>query len=690
MGLKNIHLKGFYDSDADNLLLDFYIPVLEESIFYKRIAGYFSSNSLAISAKGISKFIDNGGKMHLIANVVLSENDQNTIKKAIHEKEMQILDEFETMDDALKRGHLGLLAWMIKNEILEIKIAAVKNGLEHKKKGIFKDIEGNEISFTGSDNETIGGWLHNHEDFHVFCSWLEGDKERHLDPDIKNFEELWNDQLNSVQVFEISDAFKKGLIQNAPANEEDFKTLSNEVTKMLVEKSKVGYLKHNVAEKPSKNNLDDFLRDYQIEAIGKWAENGNQGIFKMATGTGKTFTAFGAINHYLKEVGSGLIIIVAPTQLLVTQWSNQLKGLGYLNVVEVMKNSSVWKQDMNGSLLKIELGKANEAIAVATYDSFSSTTFVNLINKYKLNTFLICDEMHNSWAPKYKKGLLPSYQSRLGLSATPERYMDEMGTKEMQEYFGGIVYEFTIAQAIPEFLVEYEYHAETVELTDEEREEYHDLTHSIAKRIASNKGDIDDITLSIILKRSKLVSNSKSKWEAFNNILDSISSVKRTLIYCSNKQLPHILKILHSRKISACKITYKESPKERKRIIEDFISDKYDAIVAMKILDEGIDLPKIEQAIIMSSSGNPIEYVQRRGRILRKCDGKDFASIYDILIFPWKDIPENISKSELSIIRKEMKRVEEFVSTSTNPLEVMNDIIDYKYLLYDGDPYEEV
>jgi superfamily II DNA or RNA helicase len=682
MGLEKLNLKGLYDSDADDLLLDFYIPVLKESIDYKRIAGYFSSNSLAIAAKGISKFILNGGKMYLIANVILSSDDQEVIKKTISEKEIEILDEIETMEDAVKKGHLRLLAWMLKNGNLEIRIAKVQNGIEHKKKGILEDSEENIISFSGSDNETVSGWLYNHEDFHVFCSWIDGDKERHLNPDIVSFEKLWNDETNAVRIFNVSDAFKFGLIKSAPKDEEEFRTLSNEMAEEAMKNSSLKNIQpKSVTEKPSRDNLCKFLRDYQNDAINRWESNGHMGILEMATGTGKTFTAIAAIERYLKEKKKGVVVIVAPKQLHVSQWSNELKKLGFSNVIEVMKNSSVWKKDLKGAILKVDLGHEKEVIAVATYASFCTDNFISTIRSTNTKPLLICDEMHNSWAPKYRQGLLNSYESRLGLSATPERYMDEKGTEDMQKYFGNIVYTFGISEAIPEYLVPYEYHAEIVELTAEEKYEYEELTSEISIRIAANNGEVDDATFLKILKRSKIVINSDSKWPAFKNILDSLPNLKRTLIYCSDKQIGRVLEILHSRKIYAHKITYKESLKQREEIIESFISDDYKAIVAIKVLDEGIDVPGIERAIILSSSGNPIEYVQRRGRILRRSESKEFATVYDILIFPWKTIPQEISKSELSLLRKEMKRIDEFVNSSKNPLGVMNKIVKYKTLL---------
>lgn len=682
MTLKELDLKGRYDSDVDSLVLDFYIPVLSKSISYKRIAGYFSSNSLAISAKGIHEFIKNEGTIKLIANVIISEDDQEIIKEVIAQKEKEIISEIEQMDDMVQKSHLKMLAWLLKNERLEIKIAVVCNGLEHKKKGILEDKEGNIISFSGSNNETAGGWLYNHEDFHVFCSWIKEEKERHLIPDIEGFERLWNDETTKIKVYSISEAFRRDFIKSAPENDVEFQTLSNEMALMMSKQALDGSNAMILKESTSLCNIYGKLRDYQKEAIEKWEQNGYQGILKMATGTGKTFTAISAIARYLTNRKTGVVVIVAPKQLLVSQWSDELKSFGYTNIVEVMKTSSKWEMELKSSLMKIDLGREKEVFAVATYASFSSNKFKAMMETVESDILLICDEMHNSWAPEYKKGFIEKYNMKLGLSATPERYMDDEGTKEMLDYFGGVAFEFNLNDAIPLYLTEYEYYAELVHLTSDEKYNYDALSIDIAKMIAANDGKINEKILSKILSRAKIVTNSDSKWKAFEKILDGICDIEKTLVYCSPEQIEKVMEILRYRQIPAHKITYKESLDKRRNIIEKFKDKKYKVIVAMKVLDEGIDVPGIERAIFLANSGNPIEYVQRRGRILRKSPGKEYSFIHDILIFPWENIPSSISNSEKSMIKKELMRIEEFSKASRNPLEVLTKISQF-YCLTD-------
>ena len=129
MGLRDVNLKAVYYSDEDNLLEGFYVPVLSNSVKYDRIAGYFSSNTLAIAAKGIEAFVRAGGKIRLIANVVLSEGDQESIRQALLIKEREVLSEIENLEDELKKDHVRMLGWMVRNRLSEMKIAVVENGV---------------------------------------------------------------------------------------------------------------------------------------------------------------------------------------------------------------------------------------------------------------------------------------------------------------------------------------------------------------------------------------------------------------------------------------------------------------------------------------------------------------------------------------------------------------------------------
>lgn len=244
MSLKDLALKSAYYSDVDDILNDFYIPTLSKTVIYKRIAGYFSSNSFAIAAKGISKLIENNGKIQLIANVVISEDDQKAIKMALEQIENDFISEIYNIEESLKKDHISMLGWLIKNNKLEIKIAVVKKGIEHQKIGIMQDENGSILSFSGSENETFQGWLNNDEQFHVFCNWIDGDT-AHLNPDLERFNVLWENKSDQVKVYSVSDAFKEGLIKIAPKNSEEFKKLSKDTIEKILDLQKKHMQKQN-------------------------------------------------------------------------------------------------------------------------------------------------------------------------------------------------------------------------------------------------------------------------------------------------------------------------------------------------------------------------------------------------------------------------------------------------------------
>ena len=179
MSLQKIFFKKAYSSDFDNILLDFYIPALECTIEYNRLAGFFSSKTLAIAARGILCLIKNDGKINLIVSPKLQKKDLEIINNAYETPEKYIeqnmLKELENLEDEFVKDHLFALGWMIANKKLEIKVAIVYDndqkllsydeiqycGLFHQKVGILKDSEGNIITFSGSVNETASGWLGN-------------------------------------------------------------------------------------------------------------------------------------------------------------------------------------------------------------------------------------------------------------------------------------------------------------------------------------------------------------------------------------------------------------------------------------------------------------------------------------------------------------------------------------------------
>lgn len=697
MSFKSLNLKKAYSSDIDDILNDFYIPVLETSIEYHRLAGFFSSTSLAISARGITGLIKNGGVMKLIVSPRLSEHDLKIIVESNKEPEkyvaMKMVEELEKLEDEFVKDHLFALGWMLANNKLDIKVAIAydndgkpldseiieQTGLFHQKVGILKDTDGNIITFSGSINESAMGWLSNIEEFKVFCNW-EITEEDYIKADITKFDKFWSNQSPKVKVLDVPRAVEEKLVKMAPSNIDDI-NLNKWYTK------KKGKIK---------------LFAQQEEAIGLWIKNGMKGIFEMATGTGKTYTALGCLDKIAEDRKNILIIITCPYQHLAQQWKREIDkyGIDYDKIVIADSSNISWKNVLTGSLLDIHLGYKNKVIVLTTHRTFSSDDFVNIIknNKNSIDIFLIADEVHGLGAEKSMEGLIEEYNLRLGLSATPKRWFDLTGTNVIYDYFGDVIFEFPLEKAIntinpitnETYLTPYRYIPKFVSLTSEELEDYFDKTKSIIKQLNTLKNEEKKKILeNLIFQRANIIKNARGKYAVLENILDKLgSSIQWTIVYCSPQQINEVKKIISSRKITSHGFTMKETTTPEKKyyglsqrdyLLQKFGEGKYQMLVAMKCLDEGVDVPPARTAILMASSGNPREYIQRIGRIIRRYPQKTEATIYDAIVTPsFEMIPPELKDIERHIFKKELKRCAEIASIATNNAEALKLIYDIK------------
>jgi superfamily II DNA or RNA helicase len=577
---------------------------------------------------------------------------------------------------------------------LEIKIAVVKKGIEHQKIGILEDEEGDIISFSGSENETVGGWLHNDEQFHVFCSWKEGDL-AHLNPDVQRFNILWNDEGKRVRVYGVSEAFNKGLIQKAPKDSEEFIRISKEIAEEIIHRKEIENL---IAKKKTKKIK---LREYQEEAISKWFENDSHGIFEMATGTGKTFTALGCVKEINKEIGDLVVVISVPYTHLVKQWLDNINDFD-MDFETLIADSSnyKWKSELMDKSYDIRNKVLNKLIILTTHTTFAMPDFIDRIKKIQYPILLICDEVHGIGSIERRKGLIGElYKYRLGLSATPSRWFDEEGTDTIMEFFKDTVYEFSLKKAIntinPDtgktFLVKYDYIPLFVKLTESELQEYEEQTKKIARSffVTKDKKEKDELFNLLCIKRQKIITNSREKYHVFKELIKKIIPVNDCLVYVSPEQMDRVQSIISEFDVRQHKFTSEEGIKpedkygglsERDFLLKEFEKRNYSILVAMKCLDEGVDVKSARTAIILASTGNPKEYIQRRGRILRPYPNKDKAVIYDFIVVPpIKNINiEELHAIEMKIFEKEMKRYKEFADSADNRVDCLKKVIDFE------------
>jgi superfamily II DNA or RNA helicase len=235
-------------------------------------------------------------------------------------------------------------------------------------------------------------------------------------------------------------------------------------------------------------------------------------------------------------------------------------------------------------------------------------------------------------------------------------------------------------------LAPYVYRPYFSDLTDEEINEYIDKSSKIAQSYygAQNEEEKSRFYELLCFQRQQIIQNAVRKYNVFETILDDIHNLNHCLVYCSPQQIERVQEVLNNRGIIQHKFTQEESAtpekklhgkSERDTILQLFAEGTYQALVAMKCLDEGVDIPQARTAIILSSTGNPREYVQRRGRLLRRFPGKEFSTIYDIIVFPslefFRHLKGPLAEFEKKLVTSELKRYEEFSSTANNFIECL-------------------
>lgn len=689
MSFKDINISYSYETGKDDPVNEFYVPLLAQSVSYDRIAGFFSSSSLAIAARGLGGLIRNNGKMRLLACPKLNPDDVKTITDVISNPDeyisKQFIDDLSHIEDMFERDHLAALGWMLANHFLEIKLALVVkdneinyDSLFHQKIGVLADREGNRVSFSGSINETASGWLNNIEEFKVFKSWEDG-QDSYLDSDASRFNEFWIGKRDSVKIIDLPQAIADRLIQiSTEFNRESFAACSYIATRQ----------KKSIVERLS-------LFPYQDEAFQMWQDNGYRLLFEMATGTGKTRTAIACINHFLANENRGIVIVSCPQNTLSMQWKKEIMaiGLSFDSVIIADGSNHSWRNDISKEIKLIKLGFHKHSIIYTTHTTACTADFISIICNSNI-TFPLCfvgDEAHGLGAYKTKNALQDIYKYRIGLSATPSRWFDDYGTTILTRYFGDRSYQFTIAQALltlnpltnKPFLIEYEYHPVFIKLTDKEMSDYQSLSTRI-KKLASYSQSSDEYQKkleALLFRRANIEKNAENKFSAFQELLNN-QSMSNTIIFASDVQIDDVMKILHSNNISAHKFTQEEGTKpdvkyggisEREYLIKKFKDGTYQALVAIKCLDEGIDIPIANTAIIMASSTNPREYIQRVGRVIRQAKGKKRAYIYDFVIEPdFQRLHDPVVvEFEKKIFEKELLRVKDMSTNSINNADVL-------------------
>ncbi len=694
MSLKDLQLKFEYETLADDLVEEFYVPILKHCTIYKRAVGFFSSSVLLQISKGLSHLIANNGKMQLLISPRLDKNDYDAVehgyslKEALEKKIIDSFDEF--VDYEQREDRFGMLSYMIAHGFLEIKVVALEKdndkAMYHEKLGIAIDELDNYVCFSGSLNDSDTALNYNYESIDVFCSWKSQDSEERCISKEVRFKRMWNGLERGLVTIPFPEIIKSKLLKYEKQNvnyvtiDEEF-IKNNNLNKLVTPK-----------HYPTLKYISG-LRDYQISAIDKWEEYNYKGIFDMATGTGKTYTGCGAIVRLFENVKRVFAIICCPYIHLVEQWCDEVKSFG-IDPIKCYGDLD-YKLSFKRAVNKFRHHKSDFECVIVVNDTFKNDFFQSTIQINLKHTLLIVDEAHNFGALKLKECLNVDYPFRLALSATLDRYGDVEGTKNLYDFFGDKCIEYSLAEAIAtEKLTPYNYHPVIVNLTPDELEVYKELTIKIGK-LVTNKKDSDAIK-KLLLKRARLIASATNKLGILENLLQDYKDKNNMLIYCGAvkygdveyndisgevKQIDLVINMLNRKlNIKALKFTSDEDSKQRKNIISAFKDNIVQALVAIKCLDEGMNIPSIKTAFILASSTNPKEYIQRRGRVLRIANGKKVAEIYDFITLPFsleevQTLSHEKKKGFKGLINRELARFYDFVKLAKNAPEC-NAILD--------------
>lgn len=623
MNFKELNIQRSYVSYGDHNIVDsFLVPALKCTRTYKRSVGFFSSGVFSPIIDGIVALSRNSGKIHMIASPKLNEEDIKAIEIGYQKRDDivsgAIERDFEDAIDDLDNARLQLLASLIANGTMDIKIAVTNGiGIYHDKLGIMEDFDGNTVVFYGSPNSSLGGYRNNYEKVRVVKSWVSSDAES-IEDEKSEFDALWNDTNPHVTVYDYTVSAK-------------LKILS------VLEKRKA-------EAEGNGNKAPIVLRDYQKAAIDAWVENNYHGFYVMATGTGKTWTAiFSAIK--LMDTRPVMTVICAPYKHLVRQWAEDVvKAIPDAILVMVSSENHGWEQQLSQAIVRQRLHKETKIIVISTIKSFYLERFQSTIKKSKQEKLLIVDEAHRF--TKRAETLNQQYQYMLGLSATPFSGKDAAKGNELMAFFGGEVFNLPIEDAMERgFLVNYNYYPIFVNATADEEDRFRKKSAQIAGCFR-NGVCIDPENLALCLRaRLRIISMAQEKLDRIEEILTYVKEKDHFIVYCgdgrlyddNNEEIRHIQFVKHKLAGLGFKVsqfTASEDMAERMDLVDAFNEGAIDALAAIRCLDEGINIPSINGALILSSNDDYREFVQRRGRILRIYGKKKYANIYDVVVLP--------------------------------------------------------
>jgi superfamily II DNA or RNA helicase len=709
-----------YRTGSESEPVQFYMDGLCNSKRLDLLLGYFSSAAINVLSIGFATFLYNGGTVRMVVNNILSQSDKNAIKAG---QEGEIVHNVFDMSDIkqLKRNlddygkhFFECLAWLISEDKIQIVIIKPKlgSGIAHYKSGAFTD-ETDTVGFKASCNFTAYGLLENLEELDAFLSWENSRSSKMINRQNKDFENIFfgkSDIVEYLNVDEVLIALKQEfgksslnelLIREKELIEKKARIATNKGFRRSYEKAVIRI--EEITREP-KFPYSSGPREYQTQAYESWISNNNKGIFAMATGTGKTITSLNCLLNEYKKNKTYKAVILVPTTALLEQWKKECLKFNFKNIISVSSKEN-WNENLSFFNTATKFFETS-FIVIVTYASLGKPKFQSHFNQLPKETILIADEVHNMGSQSILK-LMPKIhlEKRIGLSATPNRKFDEEGNHAIESFFNDklpYIVAYSMKQALDlGWLCQYTYFPHIVTLNDDELKEYIKISRQLLMHIdpkthTYKKSTIVDM---LLLARKRIIHKASNKISAFKKVLKAEfqrkNNLKFTLVYVPEGIEPDYsvvdvdteteddisLITDYTKAVSATDSSlmvkqYTSNSKNRETILKDYEEGKIHVLTSMKCLDEGVDVPRSELAIFCSSTGNPRQFIQRRGRVLRLHKDKVHAVIHDLVVVPEIGDEENNYDMERNLVKKELERVIDFSNLAMNKMDTYQSLKD--------------
>ena len=676
-------IRPLYFLPVDPFVNEVLIPGFRAADTVDCMVGFFSSAVLATLAPGLAVYIrQTNSCFRLIVSPFLTDQDRAAIEEGTHSAEGVAAARFAELaitEDVLQQHTLRCLSYLLRTDRIEIRIALMKSALFHPKVWIFGR-QRHVMAAHGSSNCTDAGILRNFEQITISRAWEDPNQKYIVDKLERQFAQLWANQETDCVVVAIPEAAEKDLIRRYPAEEppteNELRALYDRAFTSTSESPReCSPIPRRRFEIPDTLRFEDGPFCHQGDAVRAWCAAGYRGVLEMATGSGKTITAMICARRLYEAEKPLLVVVAAPYIPLIQQWSDEISPFGLRPVdLTTAAGASGRARELSRIRRRFRNGASDVEAVVVSHRTLCNETFKAELAQIACSSLLVADEVHHLGSEGFTENPPEFFRHRLGLSATPVRQYDDEGTAAMFSFFGPIVFQFTLAQAIGNCLVPYDYYVHPVKLTRDEMDEWYELTARIkANAWRSDKGKPDEYLSKLLRDRRALLETAQRKIAALEAVLEREDhrKLRHTLIYASDKgpqQLDAVNEVLRARGVLFHQLTCEETANrdDASRIIRSFQEGTLRVLTAKRVLDEGVNLPQIGKAFILASTTVERQWVQRRGRLLRTCreTGKTHSEIHDFIAVPPN--LQDMDDEARALIQSELLRVQEFARLARN------------------------